>query len=253
MKKTILFLCVAVSALLMTSCLGDTSNNYRDAGFVYIDRDSRGQVYGKAINPAYGSLRYITHSSMMTMIPGDIKIMTFNWDEEYGFTPITYPDGSFNADNVNILDEPIDVPRTYIDLEQISDDEKGKFGLNELASPLFSNDKGLLNDYWIFQYSYIAKKGERGHVEFYKRDEPNTAGEIVIDVHFTLTGTPEGENKINNSAAVAVDMSQLRSIMSSSDKPLKIRFKYYRQRTTGTDLEETELQNVITWDITSKN
>jgi hypothetical protein len=72
MKKSILFLTLIVTALFMTSCLGEVSNNYSDTTFVYIESDDVGTVFGKTFS-IYSPARIITSSNMAMMMPGTLK------------------------------------------------------------------------------------------------------------------------------------------------------------------------------------
>lgn len=111
-----------------------------------------------------------------------------------------------------------------------------------------------MRDYWIIEYGYSAKKGETGRVEFYKRDELNEKGEIVIEAHLTLTGTPDGTTVEKRGDAVALYMGQLRSLAEGSqDKKLKIRFAYYKNKGDNTEPELVELQNAVEWNISEEN
>lgn len=253
MKKVILFLSVIGATLLMTSCLGEGGNNYTDSSFVYLDMDERGQIYGKTFSRWSGYSRVITTSSMLTMDPGTFKFMVYSWDEANGTAPITVDGQSFQADIVQLADKVIDISQKSLNMGGIPVVEE-PVGFDEILDPLYSNSKSFMRDYWIIEYGYSAKKGETGRVEFYKRDELNKKGEIVIEAHLTLTGTPDGTTVEKRGDAVALYMGQLRSLAEGSqDKKLKIRFAYYKNKGDNTEPELVELQNAVEWNISEEN
>ncbi|SCD21610.1 putative secreted protein [Proteiniphilum saccharofermentans] len=253
MKKVILFLSVIGATLLMTSCLGEGGNNYTDSSFVYLDMDERGQIYGKTFSRWSGYSRVITTNSMLTMDPGTFKFMVYSWDEANGTAPITVDGQSFQADIVQLADKVIDISQKSLNMGGIPVVEE-PVGFDEILDPLYSNSKSFMRDYWIIEYGYSAKKGETGRVEFYKRDELNEKGEIVIEAHLTLTGTPDGTTVEKRGDAVALYMGQLRSLAEGSqDKKLKIRFAYYKNKGDNTEPELVELQNAVEWNISEEN
>lgn len=248
MKKVILFLSVIGVTLLMTSCLGEGSNNYTDSSFVYVDTDDRGTTYGKTFS-RYSPTRFIIHSSMMTMNPGTFKAMAYGWDEENGTTAIIIDGQTVQVDNVQLLAEVVDITRTSLNMTELPEPEDPK-GFNEIATPLYSDYKDFMADHWVIEYAYTAKKGQKANVEFYKRDE-EVNGEIIIDVHLTLSGTPDGDSDVGYADAIALNMSQLRA-MNSAKEELKIKFKYYKKGSGDAEPVETDLpsqQNAYTWKI----
>lgn len=250
MKKVILFLSVIGTALLMTSCLDGGSNNYTDNSFVYLEMDERGQIYGKTFS-RYSPSRYITTNSMMTMQPGTFKFMIYSWDEERGSTAINVGGQTIPADNVMLIEEVIDISRTYLEMSE-GPEVDDPVGFYEILAPLYADSQEFMNDHWVVEYSYWAKKGEKGHIEFYKRDEPNVNGEIVIDVHLSLSGTAEGDTPTRYGDAVALNMSELRA--TNSDKQeLNIRFKYYKTENPNTAPTEVNSENVYKWRLSSEN
>lgn len=252
MKKVILLLSIIGAALFMTSCLGEESNNFTDHGFVYVDMDARGTPYGKSVNPEYYNTRFITTSKMMGMTDGTIKYMMFNWDEEYGYTPVVL-DGQTTIDayNVQLLSDPVDVATTYLNISELGEIED-PLGFDEIRVPIYSDDAKFMGDYWIIQYAYTAKKGQKPDVKFYKREEPNEKGEIVIDINLTLTGTPETQTTQMFGDAVAVNMSQLRHLDGgTSNKELKIIFKYYKNQGDNTKPKQTD-SNTYSWKISAE-
>ena len=248
MKKTVLILSVLGILFLMTSCLGDTTNNYSDNSFVYVDRDDNGQVYGKTFS-YFSPSRLITSSAMMSMNPGSFKFIVYSWDETDGYTPIKIDGQSYKADNVKFAGQVIDISKTDLHLGGLPVVED-PVGFDEIREPIYANDKSFINDYWVLEYYYTAKKGLTGRVDFYKRNELNDKGEIVIDMVLTLTGTADATTNVKNGDAVAVNMTQLRSMIGggSSDKNLKIRFSYYKNRDNA-EPEKVESQNVYNWKI----
>ncbi len=251
MKKVILFLSVIGITLMMTSCLGEGGNNYTDSSFVYLSMDGRGQIYGKTFSRYSSHTRLITSNSMMTMDPGTFKFMVYSWDEANGTAPITINGQSYDADVVQLADKVIDISKTYLYLEELPEVEN-PVGFDDILAPLYTNSKSFMNDYWVVEYAYSAKKGERAQIEFYKRNELNDKGEIVIDIHLTLSGTPEGTTVEKRGDAIALDMSDLRAMSegSTQGKELKIRFMYYKNKgDNDTEPEMVESQNVYQWKI----
>lgn len=252
MKKVILFLSVIGATLLMTSCLGDTTNNYTDSSFVYLDIDQSGQIYGKTFSRYSPQSRVITSNAMMTMDPGTFKFMVYSWDEANGFAPITVGGQTFQADVVQFADKVIDISKTSLYMEELPEVED-PVGFDEILAPLYSEAKSFMNDYWVIEYAYTAKKGETGRVEFYKREELNENGEIVIDIHLTLTGTPEGTTDEKRGDAIALNMAQLRAMAggSSASEELKIRFKYYKNNSSG-EPEQVDSEQSYKWTISQE-
>lgn len=256
MKKVILFLSVVIAILLMTSCLKDGGNNYSDQGFVYVDYDDRGTVFGKAINPQYRNVRLITNNSMMTMQRGEVKYMAFSWDEDYGATTISIGGQAAQADNVQPIGSAIDIRSTYLFMTP-QPEEEDQAAFDDIAMPIFHPDQSFMNDLWIFEYAYTAKKGQTAKVEFFKRNDLNENGEIEIDIQLKLTGTPEGTSDQRVGDAIAVNMNQLRSLSpqgNDTGKKLKIRFKYLKK--SGSNVEEVSLpsnqQPAYEWQLSTK-
>lgn len=234
----------------MTSCLGEVSSNYTESAFVYLDRDDMGQAYGKTFS-RYSQARLITSNSMMSMQPGSIKFMGYSWDEKMGNTPLMIGgQTNYFADNVEFVPDVVDITSNYLHFSELPESEVHA-GLNELTHPLYADSRDYINDFWVFEYSCYLKKGETANVEFYKRNQKNDKGEVVIDVHLSITGTPEEQTAKIYVDAVAVNMSQLRSMFEGTDNTLSIKFKYYKSDSSG-DVAEAELQTTK-WVLNNDN
>lgn len=231
MKKSILFLTLIVTALFMTSCLGEVSNNYSDTTFVYIESDDVGTVFGKTFS-IYSPARIITSSNMAMMMPGTFKIMSYSWDEQNGTKPLSVGGQTINADLVQITSDVIDVRQTMLRMSQLPEIENPKEFL-EIAPPLYADSREFMDDNWIFQYSYEVPKGQSAYVKFYKRDDDPDSDEIKIDLNITYTGTADGATLEKKTDFLAVDMSQLRSMYegtsSTETKKLNIKFIYHQK------------------------
>ena len=248
MKKVILFLSVIITVSMMTSCLDGGNDNYRDSSFVYLGTDGRGAMYGKTFSRWSPYSRLITTSSMMTMDPGTIKFMAYSWDEDNGTTSIQIGDQTFQADNVILIDKVTDVPSRYLNMIELPEEEDPA-AFDDILAPLYSNEKSFMNDYWIIEYGYSAKKGETGRVEFYKKDELNDKGEVVIYAQLTISGTPEGTTLEQRGDVLALNMSQLRSMSEGGeDQVLKVKFEFYKNKVENMDPELTGT-TTIDWKI----
>jgi hypothetical protein len=211
-----------------------------------METDDLGNTYGKTFS-RYSQMRFITHSSMMTMQSGTFKVMAYSWYEENGTTPLIISGQTVQADNIQLLADVVDITRTSLIMTEPPEQENPK-GFDEIVAPLYSDYKNFMDDYWVIEYAYTAKKGEKASVEFYKREEANERGEIVIELRLTLSGTPESDSGTMYGDAVALNMSQLRTMNSTKDE-LKIRFKYYAKSIGSAEPEEVESQNFYTWNI----
>jgi hypothetical protein len=250
MKKVILFLSVIGVIFLMTSCLKGGSNSYTDTSFVYVEMDDAGVPYGKTFS-RYSPTRLITNSAMIAMEPGSFKVMSFNWNEQNGVSSLLVGGKANQADNVQLLPPVVDIAKTSLIMTELPEQENPEIaGFDEIASPLYSDYSNFMGDHWVLEYAYTAKKDQKANVAFYKRNEKNEKGEIVIDIRLTLTGASEGTAEIKGDA-VALNMSQLRA-MGSGEKELKIRFKYYRNGSSDTEPTEVESQNVYPWRIATE-
>lgn len=233
MRKLILFLSIITIGLLMSSCIDEGNNNYTDSSYVYLDMSDNGVMYGKTISP-YSNMRVITNPNMTAMIPGEIKVMTYSWDEEYGTTALNISGETVQADNVRLASESLDLSITplIMDIEAPEVEEPVKF--LEIAAPLYVDSKDFMNDNWIIQYAYEARKEQFAHIEFYKRQGEIIEGKniiISVDVHLTLTGPSNGTDLEQKVSAIALNMSQLRAAYEDSSqsttKNLRVDFYYY--------------------------
>jgi hypothetical protein len=248
MKKVILLLSVTGIIFLMSSCLKVGSNSYTDSSFVYVEVDDAGVPYGKTFSP-YSPARLITNSAMLTMERGSFKVMSYRFDEQNGVTPLLVDGKVHQADNVVLVPPVMDVPKTSLNMTELSEPgDQVIEGFVEVASPLYSKYRDFMGDHWVIDYVYRAKQNQKASVTFYKRSDKNDRGETVIDIRLVLTGTPEGDLAEIKAGAVAVNMSQLRE-MSSGEKELKIRFKYYKKGDGNTEPSEMESLNVYPWEI----
>ncbi|SFS52604.1 hypothetical protein SAMN05216365_11042 [Porphyromonadaceae bacterium NLAE-zl-C104] len=247
MKKVILFLSIIGATLLMTSCLGDTTNSYTDNSYVYIDTDDMGEVYGKTFTG-----RIITHSALGSG-RNTIQFLVYSWDEEKGTTPLTFGQSVLSADNVNIIQKKDDIYHTYLRMSPLPEEENPA-GFKEIGSPIFSPDKEFMSDLWVLEYVYMANKNQNAKVEFYKENELNDKGEVVIKIQLVLSGTPDGTSQEQKGDVVAFNMSQLRNMYSGGSdakEELKILFKYNKLDANG-EVKEAELP-VVSWRIKEVN
>lgn len=241
MKKVTLFLSVIGTAFLMTSCLGEGSNNYTEASYVYLDMDNGGTVYGKTIS-GYTLSRLITSNDMQLMDDGVIQIMSYSWDEEYGTTPLSIGGQTYQADNVR-LGNKADIDHTWLLTEAALPVEENPKSFKEIGAPFYAKEKDFMGDYWLFEYAYEAEKAKKPIVEFYKRTDVNENDEIVIEIRLTFQDDSSATAIGVQSNAVAVNMTSLRN-QSGSNK-LKIRFKYY----FGGELKDS--QQSYEWDLST--
>ena len=231
MKKTILFFAIIATGLIATSCLGDISGKYEDKTYVFIEMADNGVMYGKTIS-RISPIRFITSIYFSPMDEGTIKFMSYNWDEEDGTTKLIIDGQEYNADNVNLREEPVEIVKTVLVMNQANEDENlARFV--DILTPLYADAPGLMNDYWIIPYEYKAKKGQTPKVEFFMRDNSGDEDDIVIDIKLTLEGTPEGTSLEKRSDAVAVNMRPLRTAFEGESlretKTLLVRFRFYNE------------------------
>ena len=229
MKKVILLLSVIGAALLMTSCLDDGNSNYSEPSYVYITMDDMGQPYGKTFTG-----RLITHSSFISDI-GKIKLMSYSWEEEFGRTQIKINDYIAEADNINVV-QKVDFQHTSLNMSPLPEQDNPA-GFVQIGTPIFTADKEFMNDYWVLEYAYKAKKGVEADVEFFKRAELSENGEIEIDIYLNLPSS-DGTSQETLGGRVAFNMSSLRSQYSGGNdakNELKIVFHYYQREETKED------------------
>ncbi|RNC65184.1 hypothetical protein [Proteiniphilum sp. X52] len=247
MKKVILFLSVIGATLLMTSCLGETSNSYTDSSYVYIDTDDRGEVYAKTFTG-----RIITHSALISGL-NEIQLLVYSWDEEKGTTPLTFGQNVVYADNVNIIQKKDDIYHTTLRMSPLPEEEDPA-GFDEIGTPLFTSDRAFMDDYWVLEYAYKANKGQKAKVEFYKEAALNDKGEVVIKIQLTLSGTTDATSQEQQTDVVAFKMSALRDMYSGGSEgkeELKVLFKYNKREANG-EVKEAELP-VVSWKIKESN
>lgn len=251
MRKVILLLSVIGVTLLMTSCLGDVTNNYKEISFVYLDTDDRGNPYGKTFSRRFPS-RFITDNKMMTMEPGTIQYMHYEWQEEKGSSEISVGGQAWRADNVDILDRQ-DIQHTYLNLSALpggEEDEEDIEGFDEIVAPFYVHSREFIGDHWVFEYAYTTTEaGKSPRVEFYKRDGVNERGEIVIDVRLSFVEDSKVTTTGQHGNAVALNMSPLRN--ASAEDELKIKFKYNRKSGGSSNLVVTDLpsQQAYEWKL----
>ncbi len=231
MKKVILFLSIIGTTFLMTSCLGETSNNYAEPGFVYI-AETPVTTYGRTHTG-----RFITSTGMQMMMPGTIQFFSYSWDEEYGTVQVA---DNVYADNVVITgDNPVEIDiKTLWPGSVPEDEDPDKFV--EVAAPFFVNDQVYFGDNWLIQYAYESKKGEEANLEFYIREEPDDNVDVTIDIRLVITGEPEsGASTTSTTDITALDMSPVRNVATDNPNEIRINFHYYLKDRTEPTTSQT--------------
>ncbi len=191
MKKVFLLFSMAV---ILTSCLGETSRNYSERSVVYI-ADEGFVAYGRTL-----SGRLITFPQINLQEPGSLKLMSYSWTEEDGTSPVGT---EYQADNVKVSGEIEDVSRAYLSMSEPQGESD-----NILSLQLVNQDfEQFLGDYWIFEYRFTGKSGTMNF--FLDMEESNIESDrAVIKVHFDITEESASESY----DIVALDLSQLRSM-----------------------------------------
>lgn len=244
MKKVILFLSIIGTTFLMTSCLGETSNNYAESSIVYITTEGM-TTYGRTL-----SGRFIIAPQLQLEEPGSLHLMSYSWDEERdGNTQV----GQFIANNVIIQGETREVHRTYLSSGTLPEvEEPNKFTHDLQPVPLGYEE--FIGDFWVFEYVYKAREGESAAVSFYLDSEASDvdADEAVIDVHLEIVGEPDDEDDSPTDVVdiIALDMSQLRDMYEgtseTSTKRVKVQLRYYRENSS--DKVEKDFQFLVAAD-----
>ncbi len=236
MRKLILFFIAVSLGLTMTSCLDEGSQNFSESSIVYIAMD-QGLVYGKTLTG-----RVITSDKIDMMVPGTFKFLSYSWEESYGYTSL----GEVSVYNVITSGEVIDISQTYLQMAPVTE-VTPKLDFKDIKRPVYDENGIYLDDYWLFEYSYMGKEGETPIVSFYKRSSTEQNPDPVeIDVRLVKTGTPkDGASEKLYTDVIAVDMRQLRQMYggtsTTSTKDLRIKFWYYLDGRT----ELTESQTYI--------
>ncbi len=225
MRKLFLLFSVMIFGLTLTSCLPGGTHSFTEPSIVYITQ-SEGTIFGISLY----SQRPITSPEIITYTPGTFKGITYSWEESFGYSPIGIAQNA--AYNVKIQGDVVDIDKTDI-IPRPEDYAGGNsftgFGVNSY------NKMGLLiDDMWLFQYSYKGKEGQIPIVEFFQRDFYGTESTktIEFDVKLSLEGTPK-ENATEKTIEryISIDMSPLRSKYlqegSGNEKiDLKFHFNY---------------------------
>lgn len=218
MKNLILFFIAISLGFTMTSCLGG-SQNFSESNIVYIDQ-AGSVVYGKTLNG-----RFITSEKMILMEPGTFKFFFYSWEESYGYTQIG---DNFNANNVVIQGDVVDITDTYLQMTPVSEVEN-QIHFSEIRKPAYDPDGIYFGDKWLFEYYFSGKEGEIPVVTFNKRNTTEQFPDIIeIDIRLTKTGAPkEGATEKPMGDLISVDMRALREMYVGQNKNVNIKFYYY--------------------------
>lgn len=239
MRKLILFFIAVSLGLTMTSCLDEGSQNFSESSIVYIAMDQN-LIYGKTLTG-----RVITSDKMQMMQPGTFKFFSYSWEESYGYTPF----GEVNVYNVVPTGDVIDISKTYLQMVPVTEVTPNVY-FKDIKRPVYDENGVYLDDYWLFEYSYMGKEGETPIVSFHKRSSTEQNPDpIEIDVRLAKTGTPkDGASEKLFTDVVAVDMAQLRHMYggtsTSSTKDLRIKFWYYLDGRTELTESQTHIMKV---------
>lgn len=234
MKKAIFILSFLSTMLFMTSCLDDKNNSYTDATFVYVDRADDGTAFGKKISSmgVYGNMTIVCPEIKGEDV-GNIKVMTYSWDESYGVQNLTKNGEEFVADKVVANGKTVTVEKTILNTTQLPEMEEHNSVL-EITHPIYADNKIYMNDYWIFQYAYKASKDQNGKLYFYLREiDPENPNKIDIDIDLVIEGAKSDKDETESKGdAIAVDMKPLRAMLeqggSTEKKEVEVQFHYYK-------------------------
>ncbi len=220
MKKLFLFLTVLTFGISLSSCLSVGSQNFTETSIVYIDNHGF-TTYGKTL-----SGRGITNDRIRLMESKTFKIISYSWEEEMGMTEL---DGT-TLYNVAIAGDPIDLPQTRLVTGQV-EFPKG-VGFNEVKAPAYDNYGVYFDDFWLFEYSYKAKEGQKPSVSFFQRQSDSSTPDIIeVDIRLSLVGeAKDGADEKLYGDLVAVDMQQIRQqFLGPSNSSVKLKFYYYEK------------------------
>lgn len=233
MRKLILFFTAISLGFAMTSCLDGGSQNFTESSVVYIAMDQN-LVYGKTLTG-----RLITSDNIKMMTPGKFKFLSYSWDESYGYTAL----GSASVYNVVSSADAIDITPTVLQMVPVSESTPN-LPLKELKDPAYDPKGEYIDDFWLFQYSYMGKEGEIPVVTFHKRNSTEENPDPVqIDVRFSKTGEPKaGATEKMVTDIIAVNMLPLRLMYegSSSTVTKDLRVKFYYNLDGRTEPVETQ-------------
>lgn len=230
MKKSILSLIIIVTAIFMTSCLGESETEYRGTPLSYIERSESGVVYARTWD---GYSLLITSPEIKLEEPGSFVFISYSWIES--MNTIT-EDGIYNV-TVSDISDPIE--QTVL----ISGDAPElETELPMFFKPTDNNNFPLYlgpgYDYhWLCIYGYEKGDGIRKELKFYHNMAEGSENEVIIDVRLEeATGTI---SKDQSDILTAVNLKQLNDYYSAdlsssgSRKNIRVYFRYYREKTDG--------------------
>lgn len=219
MKKIFLFLTVLTFGLTMTSCLNSGSQNFVETSIVFID--SHGfSTFGKTL-----SGRVISNERISLMEPKTFKIISYSWDEDYGMAPI----GDGSAYKVVVSGDPIDLSRSFLDTHNQNPEFRGT-PITQIKNPAYDEFGFWFDDFWLFEYSYKGKEGEKPFLSFYLREpNENNPSLVEVDIRLNLSGDPkEGATERDIVDVTSVDMRYIRDrFLNSDNKSLSVKFYYF--------------------------
>lgn len=231
MKKSILFLSIILTALFMTSCLGESETEYKGTPLSYIERSKSGVVYARTWD---GYSLLITSPEIKLQEPGSFVFISYSWLESQN--TIT-EEGIYNV-TVGDISDPIE--QTSLTLGDAPD--------LETELPMFFKATDLNNFpmylgppfgyHWLCIYGYEKGDGVRKELKFYHNMDEGSENEVIIDVRLEeATGTV---SKDQTDILAAVNLKQLNDYYSAdlsssgSRKNIRVYFRYYREKTDGT-------------------
>ena len=223
MKRNLLSLCIVLAGLAMTSCLPAGSNSFAESSVVYV-LEHNGVKYGQTL-----SGRVIVSDKIKDFPLRTFKLFNYNWNESYGYTAI----GNTNAFNVMINGDVVDIAQTSLSLSPLTTEADPVVTFKNLRDPVYpSNLYYPFDDFWLFDYSTMLKKGQTPDVKFYLRKAQEGKPELVeIDIRIEKTGTPEAsatEKELRT--LVVLNMASLQSRfdgLGEKNKTLNVKFYYY--------------------------
>lgn len=224
MKKVILFLSVIGSALLMTSCLGDTENYHAGSPLSYITSTDLGVTYAKTVDG------FVMTSPKIQLEgePGSFAFVTYSWKESEN---TIREDGIYNA-TVTQISDPLE--KGYLALSEAPEARESEPLLESFQQVLYGTS--YFDYHWIFGYSYKKGDGDKKMLTFYCNPAEMGDDEIVVDIRLTDGyGTIE---KDQTDILVAVDFKNIHdhyvsSLSQGEQKNLKVYFRYYQKKSNG--------------------
>lgn len=236
MRKLFLFLTVLTFGITLSSCLSVGNQNFAETSIVYID--SHGfTTYGKTL-----SGRAIYNDQISIMSPRTFKVMNYSWDEEYGVQDM---DG-VTLYKVVTTGDVIDLSQTEL-ITGISNIERGAT-LKEIKQPVYDKHGVYFDDFWLFEYTYEGKEGQKPRLSFFLRENSQDENIKEIDIRLNLHGeAKEGAETRTYSDVIAVDMKLIRSMfLGPSNQNVRLKFFYFDD-----DTSENPTSSQNTWEMSS--